>query len=728
MKKCTLVLITILFCLSAIGQSISVSSFRNLETDMTANTTGTMEKDQNGEVAALIKVVTTQTGFTFDGGSLGIVKTKQTPGEIWVYVPRGAKKITIKHPQLGVLRDYYYTTPIQSGRTYELVLTTGTVQTIVTQANNSQYLVIKVTPANALVELNNEILVTTEGIAQKFVNLGTYEYRVQAPNYHTSAGMVTIDDPNNKKILEVSLQPAFGWIEIPSSEELNGAQVYIDNALVGTVPLKTNNLSSGEHHVKIVKSLYSPYSQTVKVNDNQTTRIEPHLNANFSNVTINVENDADIYVNGEKKGTSTWTGNLESGVYLMEAKKASHRSTSTNIEITASQPNRTIDLTSPIPIYGSANITSTPPMSDVWIDGISFGQTPLYVPQLLIGQHQIEVKRDGYGTYQSLLNVLEGQKSDINASLKNTVPVTIKTNLSYAIIYIDGKQIGKGSIDTDLTLGEHLLEAKAGMYTYLDYSERINVTSSSSLYDIYLEERSYVVHFSYDFKPSKKDPIYISIDDGQFLVWDGYDFQIKLSTGQHKIVIRHKGINEIVQDIQVDHSNVYWRIHFKERRLISFWGFILQKETRANDSSTREEKQFDNSNSVTAFAPKMSINSKRYSFPLFGLVDGLKLETIEVDDNYTKVSFNYYAPLQVETGKIRWINISPDTYIQDQNMEKYKLLHVDGISVSPARTYLKIKEVHPFVLYFQSIGNNAEKISLIEPGESPWKFEDVYLK
>ena len=95
MKKCTLVLITILFCLSAIGQSISVSSFRNLETDMTANTTGTMEKDQNGEVAALIKVVTTQTGFTFDGGSLGIVKTKQTPGEIWVYVPRGAKKITI---------------------------------------------------------------------------------------------------------------------------------------------------------------------------------------------------------------------------------------------------------------------------------------------------------------------------------------------------------------------------------------------------------------------------------------------------------------------------------------------------------------------------------------------------------------------------------------------------------------------------------------------------------
>ena len=117
--------VSILFILgiSVIGysQSISVATFRQLNSDLTANTAGTLEKDQNGEVAALIKVVTTQTGFTFDGGSLGIVKTKQTPGEIWVYVPRGAKKITIKHPQLGVLRDYYYTTPIQSGRTYELV-------------------------------------------------------------------------------------------------------------------------------------------------------------------------------------------------------------------------------------------------------------------------------------------------------------------------------------------------------------------------------------------------------------------------------------------------------------------------------------------------------------------------------------------------------------------------------------------------------------------------------
>ena len=86
-------------------QSISVKSFRLLEMDLTANTAGTTELDQNGDKAALIKVVTTETGFSFDCGSIGVVKTVQKPSEIWVYVPQGARRMTISHPRLGILRD-----------------------------------------------------------------------------------------------------------------------------------------------------------------------------------------------------------------------------------------------------------------------------------------------------------------------------------------------------------------------------------------------------------------------------------------------------------------------------------------------------------------------------------------------------------------------------------------------------------------------------------------------
>ena len=108
------------------AQNMEVTRFRLLDTDLTANTHGTSRLDQNGETTALIRIVTLEKGFTFEGGSLGIVGTVQKTGELWLYVPRYAQKLTIKHPTFGVLRDYVYPVTIEGGRTYELLLDIGT--------------------------------------------------------------------------------------------------------------------------------------------------------------------------------------------------------------------------------------------------------------------------------------------------------------------------------------------------------------------------------------------------------------------------------------------------------------------------------------------------------------------------------------------------------------------------------------------------------------------------
>jgi len=441
------------------SQSISVASFKLLESDLTANTAGTMEQDQNGEVAALIKVVTTQTGFTFDGGTLGIVKTKQTPGEIWVYVPRGSKKITIKHPQLGLLRDYYFPLSIDAARTYEMVLIIGEVQTIVKQSSNSQYIVLKVNPKNAIVELNDEILPTIDGIAQKFVKLGTYDYRVQAPDYHTSAGKVEVNDPNSKKIIEINLQPAFGWIEVLDNEDYRGAQVFIDNMLVGTLPMKSNSLPSGEHNLKIVKPLYVSYSNTVVVKDSETTKIAPNLKADFSEVTIMVDNDAEIYVNEEKKGTGRWIGKLASGTYLMEAKKYGHRSTAKNVDISMEQNPRTIQLIPPSPIYGELNITSTPPMADVYIDNENVGKTPLFLPQIISGIHNITIKHDEFIDYKIPIEIRENILTSVKATLVKQSFATIVCDIPDVVVIIDSNTI-KDFSKVKLAPGSHLISAR----------------------------------------------------------------------------------------------------------------------------------------------------------------------------------------------------------------------------------------------------------------------------
>ena len=94
MKK-TLIVFQLLFvCLTgAWSQDMAVADFSLDQTDLTANLDGTTKYDQNGEKCALIKIFTTATGLTFDVGSLGVVEIIQKPGEIWLYVPHGVRRL-----------------------------------------------------------------------------------------------------------------------------------------------------------------------------------------------------------------------------------------------------------------------------------------------------------------------------------------------------------------------------------------------------------------------------------------------------------------------------------------------------------------------------------------------------------------------------------------------------------------------------------------------------------
>ncbi len=429
MKRFTLLIFFIVSICGVFAQNISVKSFKALPMDLTASSLEGKRVDQNGDVAALIKVVTTETGFVFEGGTLGIVDTKQTPGEVWVWVPRAARKITIKHPKLGVLRDYYYPVEIEAERTYEMVLTTAKIETIVKEEVRMQYLAFQISPPNATLVVDEKYWdVEADGSAQDYVNFGTYSWRVEAPNYHSDAGRVTVDDPNNAKIVTVTLQPNFGWIEVAGTGNLKDASVYVDNVLIGRAPCKSEALKSGKHTVRITKKMYATYTETVTVADNETTRLAPSLTADFAEVTLTVDADADIYVNDERKGTRTWTGPLGSGTYKIECKQTNHETSTTTKEVTAAMEGQTITLPAPRPIYGSLNVESTPNFCKLYIDGKDMGTTPKSMAEILIGQHEIKLTKDGYADYTETVTITKGERKQVKATLSadGSTPMAVK--------------------------------------------------------------------------------------------------------------------------------------------------------------------------------------------------------------------------------------------------------------------------------------------------------------
>lgn len=258
------------------AQSLSVESFRLLENDLTANTYGTMERDQNGEVAALIRVVTSETGFAFDAGMLGIVKTTQKVGEIWVYVPYGLQRITIFHQELGVIRDYYFPVPIEKARSYELVLKSERKRDNSAQLQAPQTITVtfNLPMTSATLYVNGNSLGNGTMRVRMFT-LTDYEVEVKKEGYSTYTSNFKFNPEDDGKVIDVTMEPITGTLKVNSQPE--GAKVYLSGSLVGTTPFTRDNLPYGVTLLDVRKKGYKPYNSMVRVSDKTTYTVDVTL-------------------------------------------------------------------------------------------------------------------------------------------------------------------------------------------------------------------------------------------------------------------------------------------------------------------------------------------------------------------------------------------------------------------------------------------------------------------
>ena len=211
MKRLNLILVLLFSVLYASAQEMSIEDFYLAETDLTANTPGTMMNDQNGNPCALIKVETIHDGFTFDVGTLGVWDTRRVGGELWVYVPYGVRKLLVSHPQLGVIRDFAFPCPIEKGRTYILKLKTS-LGTRIYDSSKKQKVRLQMYPPQAQVEINGISLSGDEnGLCVQELSYGMYEIMVSADRYHSQRRQIEVNDDSKGKVFRVG-KHAFFWL------------------------------------------------------------------------------------------------------------------------------------------------------------------------------------------------------------------------------------------------------------------------------------------------------------------------------------------------------------------------------------------------------------------------------------------------------------------------------------------------------------------------------------
>ena len=285
------------------------------------------------------------------------------------------------------------------------------------KSNVYQYLTINTNPATAMVEIDGEPIARTDGKIRKKLIEGPHHYKVSADNYYTKEGTIVLNGASAQTV-DVKLDPAFGYIKIVGdSQVLTGAEIYVNSSRRGAYPLKQDIAAgSGKHEIQVVKDMYHKYTATIEVRDNQVTEHLVNLVPNFSVVTITAQDNAEIWVDGEKMGAGRWQGNLALANYNIECRKASHESRVHLLKIESTNPTN-YDFEALTPIYGSLDVDCNVDKADVYIDGKKVGVTPNIFQNVLIGERKVEIRKSGYKKVTEVVTINENQTATLSPKL-----------------------------------------------------------------------------------------------------------------------------------------------------------------------------------------------------------------------------------------------------------------------------------------------------------------------
>lgn len=327
--------------------------------DQTARDERFKRYDGSGFLYAIVKVSGDSPAdklgeYRFNFGNMNHI-VEDHDGELWLYVQKNAKIVTITRNGYFPVNHYDLNTTIESGKTYRMKLSAQAAKVY------TQMVMFSITPADskAVVMItkeesgqNEEMFGTideTGGVANA-LEFGTYTYKVTAMNYHSSEGRFTL------------------------------------------------NSQADIHEEKVV------------------------LRRNGAKVTLSAATGADIYINGIKRGTRSWTGLMKAGNYTIECRQANHRPSQQTISVEEDR-DRTIQLTPPTPITGILSITSNPLAANIKIDGKDYGATPKNITDMLIGHHTIVISKDGYTPKTEQFDISEDETQRLNIALeKSAVP------------------------------------------------------------------------------------------------------------------------------------------------------------------------------------------------------------------------------------------------------------------------------------------------------------------
>ena len=219
-------------------------------------------------------------------------------------------------------------------------------------------------------------------------------------------------------------------------------------------------LPYGNHTYKVEAGGYISKSGTFTISSSDMTPINVSLVSAMATVSVTCPTPAVLlYVDKKSVGMAPWTGSLKEGMHLIEVKKEGYRSQQRTINL-SQQQKLDVAFDELVAIQGNLSVNYKPFGADVYIDGNKVGQSPRVFNGIMVGNHKVEIKKDGYGTDSKTVNILEGQTATLSGVLTtnatssvasgtlssgNTITIPVKDGISIDMVRVEAGTFTMGA-------------------------------------------------------------------------------------------------------------------------------------------------------------------------------------------------------------------------------------------------------------------------------------------
>ena len=402
-------------------------------------------------------------------------------------------------------------------------------------------------PSNAIIRIGGKEAGNTPAI---IANLGAGKYIVEVSmdGYEMWSDSVNIN-PGKETAITAELETKTGSVSIKS--EPSNAMVLIDGKRAGSTPEMLTDIKLGMHLVEVKMEGFETWCDSVNINPGKEIAVTAKLQIKAGSVTIKSNpSEATILLDSKDVGTTPKIiSDLSPEKHLVEVRMDGYESWSKSIDI---EPAMKAELTAELHMkVGRVNINSEPSNAIVLMDGKKVGTTPEILTDIKPGEHILEVRTKGFDTWSESVDVRGDKENVIAAVLKETIgSISIKSNLSGAVIYLDGKEVGTTpDTITSVSTGIHVIEVK--MEGYAEWTKKINIKKGEEI-TLNAMLQSITGTVSLESEPTEA----IILLDGED-VGKSPKTVTGIKTGKHELEVRMDGYVSWVKMIKVKAGKEY---------------------------------------------------------------------------------------------------------------------------------------------------------------------------